>query len=428
MTKKKYKVLFVDDEESILSSLERLFYNQDEIRIFTATSGPAGLNILEKNPDIYLVVTDQKMPEMNGSTFLTKVKEKYPDILRILLTGYSDINDAIEAINKGGIYRYITKPWNAEDLLMTIKNSLKYASLEKKNKEMTRIILDQNNELRALNDNLEIKIQERTHELQKALNTIHKKNDVLIHNFHEVVIFLTNLLSHYNHFMSGHCKRVAETSKKICEKMDLDNEEMQNIIYAGYFHDIGLLGISDDFYSKNFEALTQSELHLYYEHPYLGEKLISTFKSFHKVSQIIKHHHEKYNGKGFPYHLTSENIPLGSRILLLANDYDHYIFIKNKSIKETIELMHKNKDGDYDPEILKLFLEVIKKDEDKYCGKLKTININQLKKGMLLMGDIILTNNVLLFQRGCVVNKAILDRINKFQTLLDLNQEINVII
>jgi len=102
------KILFVDDEENVLRALKRLFFDEN-FEIYTAPSGKAGLEIL-KGCEIAVIVSDQKMPEMSGAEFLEKATELSPDSIRIVLTGYADVNAAINAINKGGAYRYITKP------------------------------------------------------------------------------------------------------------------------------------------------------------------------------------------------------------------------------------------------------------------------------------------------------------------------------
>ena len=121
----KHKVLFVDDEVNALSAFKRLFFNNDDIDIFTASGGTEGLKILGLN-EIDLVISDMKMPELNGSDFLKYVKNKYPHVLRIMLTAYADISSALDAINKGEVYRFLTKPWNDDDLKITILNALEY--------------------------------------------------------------------------------------------------------------------------------------------------------------------------------------------------------------------------------------------------------------------------------------------------------------
>jgi len=141
-------VLFVDDEKSILSSLVRLFRNE-EFEIFTATSGAEGIEIVEEK-DVSLVISDHRMPEMTGVEFLSRVKDISPDSIRIMLTGYADLEASIAAINKGEVYRFITKPWNDEELLITVKQALEYRDLKLTNRHLNNTVQKQSRLLKKL--------------------------------------------------------------------------------------------------------------------------------------------------------------------------------------------------------------------------------------------------------------------------------------
>ncbi|RLB82307.1 MAG: response regulator [Deltaproteobacteria bacterium] len=160
----KHTVLCVDDEENILSSLKRLL-RKEGYRLLTATSGTAGLKLLEEN-EVHLVISDQRMPEMSGTEFLSVVKERYPDTIRVVLTGYTDVDAITESINKGHIYKFLLKPWNDQNLKLEIKQALKQYDLIQANEELHQKVLHQNKELKRMNENLEALVQERTKELE----------------------------------------------------------------------------------------------------------------------------------------------------------------------------------------------------------------------------------------------------------------------
>ena len=141
-------LLFVDDEENILSALVRLFRKED-YEIATATSGIDGIKILEAR-EIALIISDHRMPGMTGVDFLARAKEISPDTVRIMLTGYADLEASIAAINKGEVYRFITKPWNDEDLKLTVRQSLEYRDLVLKNRTLTLTVKKQNEMLKTL--------------------------------------------------------------------------------------------------------------------------------------------------------------------------------------------------------------------------------------------------------------------------------------
>jgi response regulator RpfG family c-di-GMP phosphodiesterase len=155
-----HTVLFVDDEENILHSLKRLL-RKEGYQIQTATNGSDGLKILN-NRDVHLVVTDQRMPGMSGTEFLAKVKEKYPEVIRIVLSGYTEVDSITESINKGHIYKFMLKPWNDQNLKLEIKQALEQYDLMQVNKTLHEKVIQKNEELKKINENLEMMVKERT--------------------------------------------------------------------------------------------------------------------------------------------------------------------------------------------------------------------------------------------------------------------------
>ncbi len=164
MTNKTHTVLCVDDEKQILSSLRRLLRKED-FNLLTTSNCKEGLDILEKE-DVHLVISDQRMPQMSGTEFLSKVKERYPDTIRIVLTGYTEVDTIRDAINKGNIYKFILKPWNDDNIKNEIKKSLEQYDLIQANRSLNEIIIEKNNQLEEVNKNLEKKISIRTRELE----------------------------------------------------------------------------------------------------------------------------------------------------------------------------------------------------------------------------------------------------------------------
>jgi DNA-binding NtrC family response regulator len=130
-----FSILIVDDDKCILNSLKRLFVDEKYV-LYTAQSGEEGLEILAREK-IDLIISDQKMPVMNGLEFLEKTVEKYPDVIRIILTGYAELSDAIRAVNSGCIYKFIQKPWNNDDLKITVRRALEQYDLIMKNRDLT---------------------------------------------------------------------------------------------------------------------------------------------------------------------------------------------------------------------------------------------------------------------------------------------------
>ncbi len=164
MGEKVLSILCIDDEENILSAMKRLL-RREGYRIFTTAHTAEALEILEQN-SIQLVISDQRMPQTSGTDFLSFVKERYPEVIRIILTGYTDVDSIAEAVNKGLIYKFILKPWNDEDLKLDIRQALEQYELILTNKRLHEKVIEQNEELRVINENLEEMVWKRTLELE----------------------------------------------------------------------------------------------------------------------------------------------------------------------------------------------------------------------------------------------------------------------
>ena len=170
LVEKKFTILIVDDEEYILNSLRRLLYR--EYKVLTALNADDAYKLLYEN-NVPLVISDQRMPKVSGTEFLAKVKEEYPDVIRTILSGYTDVDTITELINKGHIYKFFLKPWNDNDLRLEIKQCLDQHELIKKNRELNKIIIKRNKdleeineELKRINENLGAIVQKRTKELE----------------------------------------------------------------------------------------------------------------------------------------------------------------------------------------------------------------------------------------------------------------------
>ncbi len=162
----KHKLLLVDDEENILKSLNRLFRSEG-YEIHTVNNGSEGLKLLEKY-DFSLILSDYRMPELTGVEFLKLAKEKSPDTIRMILTGFADIEVAISAINEGEVYKFIEKPWEDENLKLQIKRAIEHYELVKERKELLEKVEKQNKELKEWNVNLEKKVEQKTVQLSEA--------------------------------------------------------------------------------------------------------------------------------------------------------------------------------------------------------------------------------------------------------------------
>ncbi len=414
-------LLFVDDEPGILSSLRRLFRPQG-YRIYIAESGAAGLEILAKE-SIDLVISDMRMPEMDGATFLKEVRSRWPKVMRILLTGYADITSTVAAINHGEIYRYIAKPWDDNEIVTIVREALERMHLEKENQRLSALTMAQNDELKTLNASLEQKIAERTAELRQALAFVEQSHGELKKSFLTSVQVFAGVIELRNGSagssqMSGHGRRVAEHARSVAQRMGLSDNEVQNIMLAGLLHDIGKLGLPDELLGKPFNTLTGEQRALVMKHPLIGQNILMGIDKFKEAAVLVRHHHECYDGSGYPDHLAGITIPQGSRILQVVNEYDSLQIgtLVQRPLKpaEAMTFLIENRGKRYDPVAVDAFAKLISETQKTGISEapLRTMH---LKPGMVLTRDQVHRDGYMLLARGSVLTSEIIGQLIKME-------------
>ncbi|HEX9022594.1 MAG TPA: HD domain-containing phosphohydrolase [Geobacteraceae bacterium] len=323
------KVLFVDDEEYILKSLKRLLGDED-IDVLTATSGEEGLELLRQVQDIGLIVSDQRMPGLLGADFLQQAREIAPDALRIMLTGYADITATIEAINKGGAYRYISKPWNDEEMLLTIRDGLRQSGLIAENKRLSALVRKQNVELKEWNDNLKSRVLEQTTAIRIRNNELGELNYKLQRNYEGCLKAFSGLVELRDRETENHSRNVARLSGIAAENLNLPAAELEIIKVAALLHDIGKIGIADSLLHGDTERMTPEGFAEYRLHAVRGQTALDSIEDLRPAGLLIRHHHENFDGSGFPDRLSREEIPLGARLIGMADFLDRS-FVRNRA-------------------------------------------------------------------------------------------------
>lgn len=282
----KHKILIIDDEAANLRLLRRVL--GDEYEIFAAQGGQEGLEIL-KDENVSLIITDQRMPGMSGVQVLEASQNIRPDAIKILLTGYTDIQALIDAINSGNVYKYIQKPWDAEDLRLTVKRALEVYDLRHRNQQLV--------------------IQ-----LQGALSQLETFSMATIRA-------LADALDAKCDYTSGHSLRVSRYAITIGKRVGLTEAEMRDLEIAGILHDIGKIGVPESILWKP-ARLDPEEQSIMAIHPVRSSQMIDEIPHLERASHWVKHHHEYLDGTGYPDKLSADQIPIGARIILVADAYD----------------------------------------------------------------------------------------------------------
>lgn len=398
-------VLLVDDEKNILLALQRLLRKED-FRVVTAGSGEEGLELLGKNPDVALIVSDQRMPGMTGVEFLEKAKEMVPEVPRIVLTGFADISVTIDAINRGSASHYFTKPWNDSELLQTMRDALQQYRLVRENRRLTELVNRQNAELTEWNARLKERVLEQTTEIRKRNEELHQKNERLRKNYEETILALSRLIELRFRHCRNHTRIVTETSVAVARALGLPEEEIATIRVASLLHDIGEIGISDHLMVKNLDEMSQDQMREYMLHAVRGQTALDAIEDLRTVGLLIRHHHERYDGKGFPDGLKGEEIPLGSRIIALADYIDRTIgeFVGDNAVELTLRRVEEALGKSLDPTLLAVVVEPVKEIYGGFLNRNDTmeleLNPKDLREGMLLARDVRSGTGLMLLSKG----------------------------
>lgn len=283
---RRHNILIVDDEVANLRLLRRVLGRDYDV--LEATSGQEGLELLKKN-SVSLIITDQRMPAMTGVQMLEQSLPVNPDAIKILLTGYTDVQALIDAINAGHVYKYIPKPWDADELKLTVRRALETFELKEHNITLIKELKSAMGELEEL-----------------SMGTIRA---------------LADALDAKCDYTAGHSLRVSRISMLIGKTMGLPFEDLRDIELGGILHDIGKIGVPESILWKPAQ-LTPDEREVMRKHPSISAQIIGELRGLRRAREYVKHHHEYFDGNGYPDGLAGDAIPVGARIILVSDAYD----------------------------------------------------------------------------------------------------------
>jgi response regulator RpfG family c-di-GMP phosphodiesterase len=328
MTEDKEGILIVDDEESIRTLLNRTL-SKKGYTCREARNAREALEELHVN-SVGLVILDIRMPEKSGLELLPEIKANNPDMAVVMATATQDVNTAIKCM-KQGAYDYITKPFNWEEVVISVERAL-----EKRRLEL---------EIKEYRQHLEDKVIEQAGRIRASfINTI------------RALVFALEAKDEYT---SGHSQRVADISAAISRELHLPQESIDKIVLAGLVHDIGKIGVRESILNKPAD-LTGDERKQVQKHPEIGERIMGPVADDQEILQFIRHHHGYFDGNGYPDTLKGYQIPLGARILSVADAYEAMTserpYRKAMSDEAACAELIRCKETQFDPEIVEAFL------------------------------------------------------------------------
>jgi response regulator RpfG family c-di-GMP phosphodiesterase len=374
------KILFVDDDANILAGFQRHLRKIFDLE--TALGAKDGLNTINEKGPFSVIVSDLRMPGMDGIQFLSRVRERTPDSIRMMLTGCADMQTAIDAVNQGNIFRFLTKPCESDVLVKALSEGVRQYNLVTAEREL----------------------------LEKTLRGSLK--------------VLSEILELVNPEAFGRASRITHYVREIGNRMRV--ADIWQLETAASLSQIGCVILPEDALRKLYQGqeLTGEESQLFSMHPFIASDLLAHIPRMETVTEIIADQEKNFDGSGIPMDSRrGEEIPLGARILKVVLDFDT-LHVKGVEKSRSVEQMAV-KAGLYDPEVL-LSLEEVVKSEARF--RKAVLKVEELRDDMVISEDVLLRNGRLLVARGYKVNRTLRERLRSFSEKPGIREPVEVLI
>lgn len=331
-------ILFLDDDALLCRAFERLAAREG-LKVTCFSQPEKALEAIAQET-FHIIAIDFRMPGMTGVHFLEQQRERLKDTYKIMVTGMCDFETVHAAINRAGVQRYVTKPWQNEEFVSIIRDGVRHARLVMENKELHRRLKTRNQDLAVINQNLGAIARSRTLDVLNALIAA---------------------LDYRDTETQWHSRRVALFARMIAAQMGYSGIDLYDIEIGAMLHDIGKIGISDTILLKSGK-LTEDEWREMRKHPELGYHLLANIEFLERARKIVRQHHERWDGGGYPQGLQGEEIVPGARIFALCDTLDAITsdrpYRKARDFSVAREEIIRCAGTQFDPEVVGAFLSV----------------------------------------------------------------------
>ena len=405
-------VLVVDDEPASLGLLQD---DLEQAGCKTVGFTDAGLALEElKRGKFAVVMADQRMPGVSGLELLAQARELQPFAARILITGVLQLDTVLDAINKGEVFRFMVKPWLREELLATVKNGIHRYELMSHNEHLQQATQSMNEQLVDLNRSLEQQVKL----VAQKNDQLAELNAALERNLNHSIEICVHTMQTFYPTLGNQARRVCQLCQSIAKVLELSGEDTRILTTSAWLYDIGLIGVPRQIikhWQEEPDTLNPAEKALIEQHPILGQELAVFSGVLDKVGEIIRAHHESFDGAGYPDQLTETSIPWLARLLAVPVAYASCPLPDEDAVEEI-----KAKAGfAFDPEAVRAFLwaqsiAVIPKKE-------RQVMLNDLRPGMVLAKGIYTFNGLLLVPEGRELNATYIEKVlnhNRIQPIV----------
>ncbi len=438
---KNAKILCVDDDPVVLS-LYRKYMKDAGYELRTSADSNEALTLARKYvPD--LIISDVVMPGMDGFEFCENIKRDpvtKSSVFLLASATFIETKDTVKGLDKGAD-DYLRKPIIRDELLAKIKAFLRIKFLQdnivKSNSKLKKAIqrlkgykkvLEGKNktllrEKQMLENSLK-QISLMVEEREITNRELERLNQAQKDDFSSLIALLSATIESKRQYHRGHSKKISEISTFIASKLKLPEKDIQNIEIASLLHEIGKLSIPEDLAMKNPKDYTQSERNFLIQHPVRGAAVLEEFSGFDKVSKIIRHFHENIDGTGVPDGLTGDEIPLGSRIIAVANIFDNLVYRKKDGNAEyAFEKIEEEIVTRFDAQVVNVLHKYANKHPAKDADRTKELRIYELEAGMTLAAGIFTAGGAKLLPMNTVLTDESLKQVanyNKMEPIEDI--------
>lgn len=401
------RLLLVDDERNILRSIQRLLLMED-YEIFTAENGQEALDILRDN-EIAVIMSDQRMPGMDGIELLKRAAEISPDTIRVMLTAFAETKTFIGSVNEARVSRLLLKPWHDDLLKSVIRDAIGQYNQVAENRVLQTALTEKVRAFEELNATFEKLLTERTLALKKS-------RDEMMGAFRGVAKTLTEVLETFSHGLRGHGRRVAVLSRMLAESENMAPDIIENVELAGQLHDIGLVSVPREIIGKSAQNWTRQETRLFQRHAELGYELTRNIPGFEEIANVVLCHHEAYDGSGYPGSRRGDKIPLGARIIAIANLFDRVMFPRGgaffASRGQAKGVILREAGASLDPALARAFIEKVYPETEFLESDEIELPLSELTPGMELSRDILNVNGIVLVKQDTVLTERLIDKLS----------------
>jgi response regulator RpfG family c-di-GMP phosphodiesterase len=415
-----YRVLVVDDEPNVRAALQRSL-RAHGYDVITAESGEPALALLAQQAP-HAIISDMRMPGMNGAEFLRQSRLRCPDAVRLLLTGYADVGSALRAVNEGEVFRYLTKPWDDARLAAALDEGLERHRLRVDRDRLQQLTARQNAELQQLNQDLEGRVAARSAELQQALELNEAAHQQLKGSFLATMNTFSSLVEARAGLTRGSARRVAEHVRRVGPLLGLSASEQQDTIFAALLVDLGKVVLPERLTLHAFTELQAAERVEWLKHPQHAHGLLLGIETLRGAGEILRCLHERFDGGGTPDRLAGEAIAPGTRLLTVAADYEALLAgaIVRARLQpgEALQMLRSASGKRYDPQVVVLFVESLQAPAAP-ARRQRRVGLDALVPGMRLAQDMLSKDGFLLLAKGQVIDAALIRQFRVHQARSD---------